>query len=226
MQRITAKKICGFQSILLYWYKQNGRRFPWRKKNLTHYQLILAEALLQRTKAETVARFYDNFIREFPNWVSISKAKLVKIENRLKPIGLFKQRAKRLKKLAAEMVSRNGRLPRSRLELEKIPFLGQYIANAIELTIFNMRSPLIDVNMARLLERFFGERKMSDIRYDPYLQKLSHNVVNHPMTKEMNWAILDFASTICKARNPLHGNCPLNKKCSYYGKMSIFMSRN
>ena len=50
--------------------------------------------------------------------------------------------------------------------------------------------------MSRVLERFFGKRKLSDIRYDPYLQKLSAIIVEHHKTKEINWAILDFASFV------------------------------
>lgn len=215
MQRISTKKIKEFQAFFLSWYNKNGRNFPWRKKRLTAYQLIIAEALLQRTKAETVSGFYKDFIATFPNWASLANANLKKIENKLKPLGLYRQRAKRLKKLAIEMVRRNGRLPRDRNELETIPYFGQYIANAIELIIFNLRSPLLDVNMARVLECFFGKRMMADIRYDPYLQKLARDVVNHEKSKELSWAILDFASLICKARSPQCVNCRLNNKCLY-----------
>lgn len=54
-----------------------------------------------------------------------------------------------------------------------MPMMGQYITNAFELYILNIlkkKSPLLDVNMARLLERFFGERKLADIRHDPYFR--------------------------------------------------------
>jgi A/G-specific adenine glycosylase len=136
------------------------------------------------------------------------------------PIGLYRQRAKRLKSLASEMVKRKGKLPKDRADLESIPFMGQYIANAVELIIHNKPSPLVDVNMARVLERYFGKRKMADIRYDPYLQELSYKVVNHPKAKEINWAILDFAALICKARIPMCNNCLLKENCSFYANIS------
>ncbi len=114
------------------------------------------------------------------------------------------------------MVRRRGRTPSDRKELESIPFMGQYIANAVELIIHGKRVPLIDVNMARVLERYFGSRKMVDIRYDQYLQNLALKVINHPYSKKLNWAIIDFAALICKARSPLCRNCILAKKCFYY----------
>lgn len=209
-------KIIYLQDNLLSWFQTNGRSFPWRKKNLTQYQIIIAEVLLQRTKAETVSKFFPQFISSFPNWQSLVDAPIEDIETYLKPVGLYKQRAKRLHDLANEMVRRKGRLPKERSELEQIPFLGQYIANSIELIIFKQASPLLDVNMARVLERFFGERKMADIRYDPYLQELAKEVVNIPDSKELNWAILDFAALVCKATKPLCNSCIINSKCVYY----------
>lgn len=214
--RISKKKIEFFQEKILEWYATNGRTFLWRRNGLTHYQYVIAEVLLQRTKAETIAKFYPNFLKEFPNWKALANANVKKIEKYLIPVGLYRQRSKRLMGLAKEMVRRNGRLPKDRAELESIPFMGQYIANAVELVIFNESSPLVDVNMARVLERVFRPRQMADIRYDSYLQKLSYKIVKHENAKEINWAVLDFAALICQARIPKCGICLLKKKCSYY----------
>lgn len=208
--------ITFFQQIMLDWFAKNGRNFRWRNKGLTHYQYVIAEVLLQRTKAETVAKFYDNFLSDFHNWKSLANANQELLENYLRPIGLYRQRSRRLIKLAEEMVKRNGRLPKDRTELESIPFMGQYIANAVELVIFNQSSPLLDVNMARVLERFFGPRKMADIRYDTYLQNLSKKIVDHEDSKKLNWGVLDFAAHTCTANNPKCLNCPLKIKCKYF----------
>lgn len=218
---ISAEKIELFQNNLLKWFTQNGRHYlPWRNDNLSNYKIVISEILLQRTKAETVAKFYADFISNFPDWETIVKTDTEIIEEYLKPIGLYRQRSKRLKDLALEMALRNGQFPNTREELELIPFLGQYIVNSILLQIHNIPSPLLDVNMARVLERYFGERKLSDIRYDPYLQDLAYKIVNHNSSKELNWAILDFAAAICKARKPLCKICFLATTCQYYLKSS------
>src|SRR5688572_14209843 len=94
--QVSKEKIEFFQQHLLAWYQKNGRKFPWRKKGLTHYQYVIAEVLLQRTKAETVSRFYVTFIRDFPNWEALSSADVKEIETYLIPIGLYRQRSKRL----------------------------------------------------------------------------------------------------------------------------------
>ena len=220
MPSVTEENIAEFQDLLLNWFKSNGRVFPWRDERLRSYQLIIAEVLLQRTRAETVAKFYNRFLTDFPDWKSLADANVADIARYLEPIGLYNQRAKRLKSLAVEMVKRYGVIPFDRQELESIPFFGQYLANAVELTVFNQRSPLLDVNMARVLERYFGKRKLADIRYDPYLQDLSYKVVDHPDSKNLNWAILDFAALICKAKTPLCNICFLAFKCNYFNEVS------
>lgn len=209
-------KISIFQTKLLLWFGEHQRQFPWRDNNVTDYQIIISEILLQRTKAETVSSFYNKFIKDFPNWHNLASTKLEAIESYLKPIGLSKQRAKRLQDLAMYMEANSSVIPENSLELRKIPFMGQYIANSVELQIFNRKMPLLDVNMARVLERYFGPRRLKDIRYDPYLQNLAFNVVNIERSKAMNWAMLDFAAAICKARNPLCLNCPLSYLCLYF----------
>jgi A/G-specific adenine glycosylase len=212
---VKEENIKYFQTELLKWYEVNGRHFPWRNKSISTYRKVIAEVLLQRTKAETVSKFYKQFIKDYPNWRSLAKVNLKEIEKYLIPVGLYRQRSVRLKKLAIEMMKRNGRLPKNREDLESIPFMGQYIANSVELVVYNEPSPLIDVNMARVLERFSGKRKMADIRYDPYLQSLAYKIVNHKKAREVNWAVLDLAALVCKVATPQCKNCPVGMKCKF-----------
>lgn len=212
-KNIHQNRINVFQVKILYWFDLNGRKFPWRKAGLTHYQLIISEVLLQRTKAETIAKFYEKFLKRYPNWESLDKTRISTLEKVITPIGLYRQRAASLKKLAREMIKRNGTLPNSKDEIQKLPFAGQYITNAILLLIKKTSAPLLDVNMARVLERYFGERELADIRYDPYLQDLSKRVVNHKESKKINWGILDFAANVCQAVRPKCKNCLLRKNC-------------
>jgi len=212
-KRINKLKIKWFQTQLALWFELNNRKFPWRKRNCSRYQLIIAEVLLQRTKAETVATFFPTFIKRFPSWKILANTKETELKKFLKPIGLWRQRSAKIKKLSNEMAKRGGRFPRTRGEIEELPGVGQYIANAILMLCQDQPQPLLDVNMARVLERFFGPRKLADIRYDPYLQKLAREVLPRKRYKEFNWAILDFASIICTAYRPVCNKCCLESKC-------------
>lgn len=210
------KKIVFFQAKILDWFEEHGRTFPWRKKSATNYEKIVSEVLLQRTKAETVAKFFPQFVKRYSSWKQLGLASEQDLQEALRPLGLYNQRGTRLYKLAQKMKRRNGRFPTTRSEVEEMSMMGQYITNAYEMFILNRPAPLLDVNMARVLERFFGPRKLADIRYDPYLQELSKKVVDHAKHKEINWAVLDFAATVCRNRNPSCEKCGLSSKCTYF----------
>jgi A/G-specific adenine glycosylase len=214
-RRIAPAKIRLFRRKLFAWGAKNLRQFPWRKSNASHFHQVLAEVLLQRTRAETVAAFWPAFLSRFPSWARLASAKKEEISTALKPIGLASQRAPRLQALARIMSSRRGRFPESREEIQALPGVGQYIANAIELFATAKPRPLIDVNMARVLERYFGPRRLVDVRYDPYLQQLAHEVVSGDRPRKLNWAILDFAAMVCTLRNPRCTTCILARDCRY-----------
>ena len=213
---IKDSEIKFFQESILTWYARNGRHFSWRNKSASNYEVIIAEIFLQRTKAETVAAFLPSFYSKYPSWKQLGGATEEELKLQIKPLGLYNQRGRRLFNLAQKLKERNGHFPKNRDLVEEMPMMGQYISNAFELYILKKPSPLLDVNMARVLERFFGPRKLSDIRYDPYLQELANSVVNHPEAKDVNWSILDLGSLVCKSRNYNCSCCPLNQKCNFY----------
>lgn len=154
-----------FRSNLLEWYRANGRNFLWRKKSNPIYQKVIAEVLLQRSRAETIAAFYPVFVTRFPSWASLASSTEEEIGEFLKPVGLWRRRASSILKLAAEMRRRNGKFPRTREEIESLPGVGQYIANAVLMFAHGEPQPLLDVNMARVLERYFRPRITAVYRF-------------------------------------------------------------
>jgi A/G-specific adenine glycosylase len=211
----SVAEVGRFQAAILDWYPIHGREFPWRRSRLSPYKLIVTEILLQRTRAETVASFYDEFFRHFPSWSALAQASEAAIGIHLRPIGLWRRRAIGLSRLAGALAPRRGQVPRDRSKVEELPAVGQYIANAIKLLVHGQPAPLLDGGMARLLERHFGPRQLADIRYDPYLQTLAHDIVAHANSVELNWALLDIAAVICHRKQPACRLCPVQHTCRF-----------
>lgn len=226
-----AKSVRTFRRAILQWARRRGlRNLPWRQDDATAYQRIIAEVLLQRTRAETVAGFFRRFVRRFPSWRALAQAKETELKQFLRPIGLWRRRSLSLGRLAKQMASRQGQFPKTRSEIEALPGVGQYIANAILTICHRERRPLLDVNMARVLERYFGPRRLADIRYDAYLQRLATEVVDYHDALLVNWAVLDFAALVCTARAPHCSCCPLVDECRFAkehskGRTSAAVSR-
>ena len=72
--RFSEPVIHHFREKMLEWHRQHGRRFPWRKRSSSNYNKIIAEILLQRTRAETVALFFPTFITRYPSWSQLASA--------------------------------------------------------------------------------------------------------------------------------------------------------
>ena len=210
-------KLTRLRATLIGWYQQHGRQFPWREPTASTFERICVEVLLQRTRAETVAVLYPRFFSYFPDWDSIARARPAELECVLRPIGLWHLRARSLKQLATYAAARGGVFPADPDELAKVPAVGQYVRNAILLFQHGKSRPLVDVNMSRVLERFLRRRRLSDIRYDPWLQGAAHWLVRGQQAIETNWACLDFASAVCIARTPRCSSCPLFSRCRAKG---------
>jgi A/G-specific adenine glycosylase len=206
---------------LLAWFRENDRGYPWRRKSASKYERVIAEVLLQRTKADVVSRMFGDFIRKYPSWKILALASEQELETLLRPLGLWKRRAKSMKALAIAMASARGRYPKDRTAIESLPGVGQYICNAILLFDQGHCHPLLDVNLARVLERLFGARKLADIRFDPFLQTVSARMVEHTNPTILNWAFLDHASVICTIKSPKCEVCPLKTSCCYYSRAKL-----
>lgn len=210
------QKIAFFRRKLLAWSNDNLRDFPWRRDDISNYQLIITEILLQRTKAETVSNYFETFFKKYPDWGSIIDADIQDLENILKPLGLYKHRAKRIYNIIQEYKAKKEELPKNKNQLQESNLSTLYISNAYELFILNHRSALLDVNMSRVLSRFFHPKPHKDVRNDRMMQDLAGKVINVKRCKELNWCILDFAALVCKSSDPKCDECILKSKCSYF----------
>lgn len=210
---IEDHEIEWFREDLLEWYEDNGRKFPWRSPKTSLYQHVIAEILLQRTRAETLAPFFIDFIHKYECWDALAELSVQELEKELQIIGLANQRAPRVSALAQIMVQKRGQFPENLDELLALPAIGQYVAYAIQSFRGVWRLPLLDAGMARVIERCFGSRELADIRYDSRLQEICQRVVDSDPPLEISWAILDLAAVLCRPKAPRCDICPVASLC-------------
>ena len=220
LTRGEKQRITRLRRHLLQWYAQHGRSLPWRAAGTGTFERICVEVLLQRTRAETVAGIYEGFFSRFRSWADIAETRTEDLEELLRPIGLWKRRALSLKGLASYASRRGGVFPDDTAELSSVPAVGQYVQNAILLFQHGQPRPLLDVNMARLLERYIRPRRLADIRHDPWLQEAAHWLVKGQQPIEINWSVLDFGSLVCTARRPGCSACLVFSRCRSKGALS------
>jgi len=207
----------GFAKALERWYTSNKRQFFWRKTR-NPYEIWLAEVLLQRTRADLVERELPQIMERFPDVHSLARAPIHEIEDSIKRLGLI-HRSMYIKKGAEYVTSAyRGVFPKTVDELLSIPSIGNYVANAITAFVYNQKTPIVDVNVVRLLTRVFN---IKSNRKRPHTDPIFYNFLLGIDTdydyKILLYAILDLASTVC-TKIPKCKNCPLRGFCLAHQK--------
>lgn len=207
MIEISETKFEFFKRRILGWAKVNFKGFPWRDTE-NKWHALIAEIMLQRTRAEQVVNVYENFTKKY---INPREFLLNNEENIFKSLGL-PERNTSLKKLNEILV--DSEIPATKNELIKLPGVGDYIASAMLSLHLNKRAAIIDSNVVRIYGRYFGFETNGETRRKKWFIELAELITPSRAFRKYNYGIIDFTREICKPK-PLCLSCPLKKKCSF-----------
>jgi len=204
------------QKQLLTWFKKHKRDLPWRKTK-DPYKIWISEVMLQQTTSKAVIPYYENFLKKFPNLSSLANANKKSIYSLWAGLGYYK-RADNLIKAAKEL-NKIKKWPKNYKELLKLPGFGPYTSRAVSSLAFEKPVGVLDGNVIRFLTRFYALPlaywKMTD-RHK--LQSLSDLWVQKQKSSQINQALMEIGSVICRSKNPLCLLCPVMKNCKSHQK--------
>lgn len=209
-------KVYEMQKRLLFWSQNNLKMYPWRCVS-DPYKILISEILLQKTDSAKVEKVYPQFVQHFPTVERLAEAGIDEIGDLIKGLGLS-YRALRFKKMSHQIVREfKGAVPEDMKGLLSLYGVGDYIGSAVLCFAYKNRVPIVDTNVIRIFERVFGLKSLkSRPRMDRDLWKFAEEVMPEENYVSYNYALLDFASEVCRAKNPLCETCPLSDMCSYY----------
>lgn len=201
---------------LLFWYQENGRhKLPWRKLQ-TPWAIFVAESLLRRTKASTVADIYPSLIDEFPCPEEVI-GKKVRWQQKTNALGLA-SRAHQFFLACDQLIQQHqGKVPSDYKDLIALPGVGHYIANAVISFGYKLPAYIIDTNTLRIASRISGKK----ITQEEHRSRKARHLLVHcfddenGLSPELNYALLDLAFSICKPSKPICDACPLADCCQY-----------
>lgn len=206
------RKLAFFRSTLLKWKRRNFVSFPWRTTRNPLHGLV-AEVMLQRTKAEQVVPIYAEFVRRFPTARSAARVERPAFEKLLRPLGL-KWRVRAIRNLCIAIARSGGKVPTTIHHLRQLPGVGDYASSAFSTFHLNTPSTLIDSNIVRLYGRFFGFETGPETRRSRHFRSLADLVQPRRGASRFAYALLDFTRSVCKPR-PRCGICPLRRMCHF-----------
>ena len=199
---------------LLNWWNENQRKFPWRDLKEENPWIVLGTAtLLWKTKAEAVAKIYNDFFSKFPNEKTFLQSPEERIKNLIKPTGLYNRKYLMLKKLAIL-------LDTGSFNFQDLSGFGQYIRNLGRLVLYGEDIVPIDAPVLRLLNRLCSFKIKNIRELTPSERKFLASLVRAlPPTvpkKNLYWALVDLADLICLPKKPHCERCPFKVECNFH----------
>jgi A/G-specific adenine glycosylase len=156
----------------------------------------------------------------YPTWEAVARTPLEELQISLRPLGLWRHKAQIFLDLANEVEKNRGVLPCSRRDLERLPGVGPHTASATMAAVYGHHEPFIDVNMARVLSRFFCIQSCDSNIRSAFLDSLAFHLVRCERCLSVNWAVLDLGALVCRARDLLCQECPLREECRFLSESS------
>ncbi|MBV8897394.1 MAG: A/G-specific adenine glycosylase [Acidobacteriaceae bacterium] len=213
------EKIEAVLQTLSEWYDQHQRQLPFRGVN-DPYQVWVSEVLLQQTQISRGISYYERFVERFPTVQALAAASWEEFFPYFEGLGYYDRGRNMLK--AAQIITEqyDGRFPETKEELERLPGVGSYTADAILSFAFHQPTLPLDTNIKRILGRVFLGTTTLDEKSEE-ARALLRGVIERYQTissAKINQAMMDFASAVCFATKPFCMFCPLQPHCRYFKK--------
>jgi A/G-specific adenine glycosylase len=176
------------KETLLDWFSIHGRDLPWRRTR-DPYAILVSEVMLQQTQVERVIPRYLRWLERWPTAAALAAASPAEVIREWQGLG-YNRRAVSLHR-AAQRIAADG-WP---ADLTELPGVGRYTADAISCFALGRDVLPVDTNVARVRTR-----------------------TGHQFDGECSQALMDLGATVCLARVPRCGACPLAPGCPSRGR--------
>ena len=168
---------------LLAWFEANGRDLPWRRTR-DPYAILVSEVMLQQTQVDRVVPRYLAWLVRWPTVDALATAPAADVIREWQGLGYYR-RALNLHRAAGQIAACGW--PD---DLTELPGVGRYTADAVARFALGRDVLPVDTNVARVRER-----------------------TGETFDARCSQALMDLGATVCLARVPRCGVCPLAADC-------------
>jgi A/G-specific adenine glycosylase len=196
---------------LLGWYESSRRDLPWREPGVTAWQILVSEFMLQQTPVSRVLPIWTDWVRRWPTPSATAAASAADVLRAWGKLG-YPRRAKRLHECAIVIARDHGDVVPDDVDtLLGLPGVGSYTARAVACFAYRQPVPVVDTNVRRVVAR--AVHGLADAGAPSATRDhadVSALLPKDSMAPEFSAALMELGATVCVARTPRCGLCPLD----------------
>ncbi|MGV9744747.1 A/G-specific adenine glycosylase [Rhodococcus zopfii] len=205
-------------SALLRWYTAEARDLPWRREDVTGWQILMSEVMLQQTPVARVAPIWEQWVQRWPVPSLMAASSQADVLRAWGKLG-YPRRALRLHECAGVLAAEHGDVVPADVDtLLGLPGIGAYTARAVACFAYGQRVPVVDTNVRRVVARAVHGR--AEPGNPSTTRDLADVEILLPRTRSraatFSAALMELGATVCTARSPECGRCPL-PSCAWLG---------
>lgn len=194
--------------------------FPNAKCELNYqkdYELVIAVMLSAQTTDKSVNKVTEVLFKKYDSLEKLNNASLEDIEQIIKSIGLYKEKAKRVKAIASYIYSHGGYVPNDPNYLLNMPGVGNKTKNVVLAELYNVPRIAVDTHVLRISSRlgFVKEGTLPD-EVEEELEKY----IDETKRVKAHHSLIHFGRYFCTARNPKCAECKLTNICKFFKNIS------
>ncbi|MFN3265786.1 MAG: endonuclease III [Deinococcales bacterium] len=207
-QKLTRANLILQELLLLY---PNART---ELKYNTPFELLVSTILSAQATDVSVNAATPALFERYPDASALANAQLEDVENLIRTIGLYRNKAKNIIATAKILVEKhNGGMPNDFEALLELPGVGRKTATVVLSNAFDRPGIAVDTHVGRLARRFgFSVSENPDIvetDLEQIFPKKQWIFVHH--------ALILHGRQVCDSRKPKCGDCRLLKLCKQIG---------
>ena len=212
MSRKQVQITTDFSLTLLRWFRENGRKLPWRETN-DPYAIWLSEIILQQTQVKQGWAYWERFMQRWPKVEDLASATEDEVLREWQGLGYY-SRARNLHFAAQQIVAKGG-FPQTIEGIKALKGVGDYTAAAIGSFAFGLPEAVVDGNVYRVLSRYLGiETPINTTEGKKEFASLAQSLLPSSDYGTYNQAIMDFGAIQCTPQSPKCIVCPLQESCA------------
>lgn len=194
---------------LLSWYAREQRDLPWRRPDVSAWQILVSEFMLQQTPVARVEPIWLEWIARWPTPSATAAANPADILRAWGKLG-YPRRAKRLHECATVIAAEHGDVvPVDVDTLLSLPGVGTYTARAVACFAYKQPVPVVDTNVRRVVARVVHGRADAGSPKARDLDDVAALLPDDATAPQFSVALMELGATVCTARAPRCGRCPL-----------------